>query len=225
MYLIVSFNLCFHEKWSCSVMCDSLWTVAYQVPTSVEFSRQEYWSGLTFPSPGDLPDLGVEPRSPALQADVLPSEPPGKHYVFMMTSESLNTLFLLCPCLFTFVHFLCVCELCSQIICPLKNLFTERTKWQRSRWVRSTSSLWIRQEYTFRYRSAWQTGVPDQWKRIYRTMQTHQQQPSPWDCSTIPKLQLPSAVPSRGPVFLSRRSSPEPLESEHWFQDPRLPGN
>ena len=44
----------------------------------MEFSRQEYWSGLPFTAPGDLPDLGVEPRSPTLQADSLPSEPPGK---------------------------------------------------------------------------------------------------------------------------------------------------
>ena len=47
-------------------------------PLSMEFSRQEYWSGLPFPSPGDLPDLGVEPMSPALQVDSLPSEAPGK---------------------------------------------------------------------------------------------------------------------------------------------------
>ena len=53
------------------------WTVAYQVPPSVGFSRQEYWSGLPFPSPGDLPNPGTEPGSPALQADALPSEPPG----------------------------------------------------------------------------------------------------------------------------------------------------
>ena len=45
---------------------------------SIEFSRQEYWSGLPFPSPGDLPNPGIEPRSPALQADSLPSETPGK---------------------------------------------------------------------------------------------------------------------------------------------------
>ena len=45
------------------------WTVAYQAPPSVEFSRQKYWSGLPFPSPRDLPDPGTEPRSPALQAD------------------------------------------------------------------------------------------------------------------------------------------------------------
>ena len=55
------------------------WTVAHQAPPSMEFSRQEYWSGLPFPSPGDLPDPGIEPRSPALQADTLASEPPGKH--------------------------------------------------------------------------------------------------------------------------------------------------
>ena len=52
------------------------WTVAYQTPPSMGFSRQEYWSGLPFPSPGDLPDPGIEPRSPALQADPLTSEPP-----------------------------------------------------------------------------------------------------------------------------------------------------
>ena len=56
----------------------TLWTVAYQAPPSMGFSRQEYWSGLPFPFPGDLPDPGIEPRSPALQADALPSETPGK---------------------------------------------------------------------------------------------------------------------------------------------------
>ena len=49
----------------------------------MEFSRQEYWSGLPFPSPGDLPNSGMEPRSPALQADALPSEPPGKPKYFL----------------------------------------------------------------------------------------------------------------------------------------------
>ena len=52
------------------------WTIAYQGPPSVGFSRQQYWGGLPFPSPGDLPDLGIEPRSPALRAEALPSEPP-----------------------------------------------------------------------------------------------------------------------------------------------------
>ena len=54
------------------------WTVAHQAPPFMGFSRQEYWSGLPFPSPGHLPDPGIEPRSPALQADALTSEPPGK---------------------------------------------------------------------------------------------------------------------------------------------------
>ena len=54
------------------------WTVAHQAPPSMGFSRQEYWGGLPFPSPGDFPDPGLEPKSPALQPDSLPSEPPGK---------------------------------------------------------------------------------------------------------------------------------------------------
>ena len=54
------------------------WTGAHQAPSSMRFSGQEYWRGLPFPSPGDLPDPGMEPGSPALQRDVLTSEPPGK---------------------------------------------------------------------------------------------------------------------------------------------------
>ena len=54
------------------------WTVAYQAPPSMGFSRQEYWSGLLFPSPGDLTDPGIEPGPPALRADALTSEPLGK---------------------------------------------------------------------------------------------------------------------------------------------------
>ena len=53
------------------------WTVVYQAPPSMGFSRQECWSGLPFPSPGDLPNPGIIPRSPALQVDALPSEPLG----------------------------------------------------------------------------------------------------------------------------------------------------
>ena len=60
------------------------WTVAYQAPPSMGFSRQECWSGLPFPSPEDLPDPGIEPGSPVLQADTLPSEPPGKPMVVVI---------------------------------------------------------------------------------------------------------------------------------------------
>ena len=54
------------------------WTIACQAPLSMEFSSQEYWSGLPCPPPGDLPDPGIKPRSPTLQAGSFPSEPPGK---------------------------------------------------------------------------------------------------------------------------------------------------
>ena len=60
------------------------WT--HQAPPSMGFSRQEYWSGLPFPSPGDFPDPGIEPRFPALQADTLSSEPPGKPASVRMAS-------------------------------------------------------------------------------------------------------------------------------------------
>ena len=62
---------------SCPTLCDP-WTLAHQAPPSMGFSRQEYWSGLPFPSPGDLLDPGIEPRSPTLQTDALTSAPPGR---------------------------------------------------------------------------------------------------------------------------------------------------
>ena len=63
---------------SCGRLFSAPWTVACQAPPFMGFSRQEYQSGLPFPSPGDLPNPGIKPRSPAPQADSLPSEPPGK---------------------------------------------------------------------------------------------------------------------------------------------------
>ena len=56
----------------------TLWAIACQAPLSMEFPRQEYWSGLPFPSPGDLPDQGIEPMSPALAGGFFTSEPTGK---------------------------------------------------------------------------------------------------------------------------------------------------
>ena len=65
----------------CSVMFNSVTpqTIACQAPLSMRFSRQEYWNGLLFPSPGDLPNPGIKPRTTALQVDSLPAEPQGKH--------------------------------------------------------------------------------------------------------------------------------------------------
>ena len=71
---------------SCPTLCDphelqeetTLAPAARQAPLSLGFSRREYWSGLPFPSPGDLPNAGIKPESPMFQGDFLPSEPPGK---------------------------------------------------------------------------------------------------------------------------------------------------
>ena len=66
------------------------WTVAYQGPPSMGFSKQGYWDGFPFPSPGDLSDPGTEPGSPALQTDSLASEPPGKpSVIFKMGTSGL----------------------------------------------------------------------------------------------------------------------------------------
>ena len=67
----------------------TLWTVAHQAPLSMGFSRHEYWSGLPCPPSGDLPKPGIEPRSPTLQADSLPSEPPGNPKVAYKTAIRL----------------------------------------------------------------------------------------------------------------------------------------
>ena len=66
------------QSFSCVQLFSTLWIIAHQVPLSMGSSRQEYWSGLPFPSPRNLHNPGIEPMSPALQADSLPSEPPGK---------------------------------------------------------------------------------------------------------------------------------------------------
>ena len=65
------------------------WTAAHQSPLSMEFSRQEYWSGLPFPSPGDLPNSGIETGPPALQTDCLPTEPPGKVVLCLVVQSGL----------------------------------------------------------------------------------------------------------------------------------------
>ena len=65
----------------CPAFCNPPWTVAHQAPLSMGFSRQEYWSGLPCSSPGDLPNPGIEPGSPALQADSLLPKPRGKKHL------------------------------------------------------------------------------------------------------------------------------------------------
>ena len=69
-------------------LCVTLWTVDSQAPLSMGFSRQEYWSGLPLPSPADLPDPGIEPQSPELQTDSLPSDPPGSPPDILMAKST-----------------------------------------------------------------------------------------------------------------------------------------
>ena len=68
-------SVCSEGTQFCLTLCNP-WTVAHKAPLSMGFSRQEYWSGLPFPSPGHLPDAGIEPGIPPFQADSLPSELP-----------------------------------------------------------------------------------------------------------------------------------------------------
>ena len=70
------------------------WTVAHQAPLSMKYSRQEYWSGLPFPSPGDLPNPGIEPGSPTLRADALLSEPPGNQNLWDTAKAVLGGKFI-----------------------------------------------------------------------------------------------------------------------------------
>ena len=76
---------------SCVQLFATPWTVVHQTPLSMEFFRQEYWSGKPFPSPGDLPNPGTEPSAPALQADSLPSEPPGKPKVYSSSPKFFSS--------------------------------------------------------------------------------------------------------------------------------------
>ena len=74
----IMYNVCVLVTQSCLTLFHLLDCAVLQAPLSMGFSRQEHWSGLPFPSPGDLPYPGIEPRSPALQADSLPTDPQGK---------------------------------------------------------------------------------------------------------------------------------------------------
>ena len=103
------------ERISCSVMSDSLppHGLAHQAHLFIEFSRQEYWSGLPFPSLGDLPNPGTEPVSSALQADSLPFEAPGKPIKLWMCIN-INGL----PWFLSFKESACQCRRCGFSLCP-----------------------------------------------------------------------------------------------------------
>ena len=111
----LSENVCFssqHEVKVKSLSCVQLfvtpWTVAYQAPLSMGFSRRECWSGLPFPSPGHLPNPGIEPGSLTLQADALPSEPPGKPLLSINLAFQFITVSRIKPFVSSFFEALCI---------------------------------------------------------------------------------------------------------------------
>ena len=102
------------------------WTIAHQASLSMGFSRQEYWSGLPFRSPGNLPNPGIEPGSPALQADSSLSEPLGKPILLNLqfsTNQSINLAVCVCVC----VCVVCVC-VCTHV-CVLSHFWLLAIPW------------------------------------------------------------------------------------------------
>ena len=96
----------------------TLWTVAHQAPLSMGFPRQEYWIGLPFPSPGDLPDPGIEPTSPALAGRFFTTEPPGKaleEYYPQMRTTGINRHPQSCLLVY-FVSFLKLIPMCFLLL-------------------------------------------------------------------------------------------------------------
>ena len=89
VFFCVCVCVCVLVTQSCLTLCQSLWTVACQAPLSMGFSRQEYWSGLPCSSHGYLSDPGIESGPPALQANSLPSKPPGKPYICSVQFSSV----------------------------------------------------------------------------------------------------------------------------------------
>ena len=128
------------DVFSCSLVSNyfvASWTVARQAPLSVEFSRQEYWSGVPFPPPGDLPDPGIEPAYPALTGRIFTPEPPGNLNHWIVISSLLNIfglspqcIYLQSPCeflgLFPFSHFLTPPYQCLIISLLLYYTFSQR---------------------------------------------------------------------------------------------------
>ena len=120
-YLLICF--------SCVRVLMTLWTITHQAPLSMGFSRQEYWSGLPCPPPGDLPDPGIESRSPALQVDSLLSEPPGKPLTLQVSEfqdYSFSIFLANLPVLFRDHLFLIKCQIQQIVtnICYEHSLFS-----------------------------------------------------------------------------------------------------
>ena len=132
---------------SCVLLFSTPWTVAYQDPLSMGFSRQEYWCGLPLPSPGDLPDPGIEPGSLTLGEDSLPSEPPGKPscptYVHFSTNYTAFSL-LVHRALSSHGEHQGRTYLSYIFVCPV--LTHSRSSvylhWINDKWINDSTGLW-----------------------------------------------------------------------------------
>ena len=121
----------------CVCMLSHVWffatsqTVAHQAPLSTEFPRQEYWSGLPFPTPGALPDPGTELRSPALAGGFFTTEPPEEafHYTILIlnkvgeTTNKTQGIFLKCTCTRGYMHIVMYIDAFSYLQCSYINIY------------------------------------------------------------------------------------------------------
>ena len=141
---------------SCPTLCVTSWTLAHQALLSMGFSRQEYWSGLPCASPRDLPNTGIEPRSPALQVDSLPAELPGKPWkpLHGVTRKGKGTSLASRSCPVYILR-----RKCPRILCYLPWESPACSRFSRV-WLFAT--LW-----TIAHRAPLSTGVPRQeyWSR------------------------------------------------------------
>ena len=127
------------QSFSCVWFFVTPWTVTFQAPLSMEFSRQEYWSGLPPPSLGNFPNPGIEPRSPALQADYLPSEPPGKpvmwilvwNYNFIVKTLQLHVSYANQSWICVLVFFTLYCISLLLVYLVVHHLFWDINLWGR----------------------------------------------------------------------------------------------
>ena len=88
LFIAGQYGVCVLSHFSPVRLFVILWTAAHQAPLSMGFSRPEYWSGLPYPPPRDLPNQGIKPQSPTLQADSLPAEPQGKPHLDLSSEET-----------------------------------------------------------------------------------------------------------------------------------------
>ena len=149
---------------SCVQFFVTPWTVAHQAPLSMVFFRQGYWSGLPFPSPGDLPDPEIKPGSPALQADALPSEPPGKAESLYCSPETVATLFIcyVCVCAYLVISSTETARTVAHEA-PLSMGFSRQEYWSRVVIYFSRRSSWPRDQtwvscIAGRFFTVWATG-------------------------------------------------------------------